>query len=141
MRPAESAYDRMIYQSLERARDLLKKYKPGEVIPYEVLDEKVDDLGFNEVIEPATIEEPGEGFRVKDPRMIARIFQEPTGLYHWCDNDQAETSGMMDARGQGYKTKADAMRAAAFDGYTHATGSGCYWEGVRRIPANIREAI
>jgi len=46
---------------------------------------------------------------------------------------------MLDARGGGHRTKADAMRAAAFDGYTHATGSGCYWEGVRRIPAEYRE--
>jgi len=62
----------------------------------------------------------------------ARIFQEPTGLYHWCDNDS-----MLDARGTGHRTKAAAMRAAAFDGYTHAVGSGCYWEGVRKIPDKL----
>lgn len=35
-----------------------------------------------------------------------------------------------------YASKADAMRAAVAQGYTHATGSGTYWplKSVRRIP-------
>ncbi|MBA2883071.1 hypothetical protein HNR65_003428 [Desulfosalsimonas propionicica] len=69
-----------------------------------------------------------------EARKTARIFAEPTGLYHVCNDD----GNMLDARGGGHRTKADAMRAAAFDGFTHATGSGCYWEGVRRIPAELR---
>ena len=65
----------------------------------------------------------------------ARIFEESTGMYHICDDD----GPLLDARGRGHRTKADAMRAAAYDGYTHATGSGTWWEGVRRIPAELRE--
>jgi len=56
-----------------------------------------------------------------DKKTIARIFQEPTGLYHVCND-----AGPLDARGTGHRTKAEAMRAAARDGYTHARGSGTY---------------
>lgn len=65
MRQANSAYDAAVTRSLEQARDLLQQYKPGEVIPYKVLDDQVDDLGFNEVIRPYCEEVPGEGFQVK----------------------------------------------------------------------------
>lgn len=68
-------------------------------------------------------------------KRIARIFEESNGLYHVSD-DEAE---ILDARGRGHRTKADAMRAAAADGYTHATGSGCYWDGVRKIPGRYVE--
>ncbi len=60
---------------------------------------------------------------------VARIFED-TGGYFICDDD-----GYLDARGTAHKTKADAMRAAARNGYTHATGSGTPWGNeVRRIP-------
>lgn len=68
-------------------------------------------------------------------RKAARIFEEPTGLYHVC-NDDAE---MLDARGRGHQTKAEALRAAAMAGYTHATGSGTYWSGTRKIPGRYIE--
>lgn len=66
---------------------------------------------------------------------VACIFEEVDGRYYWCDND----SETLDARGRGYQTKADAMRAAVLAGYTHATGSGTYWngEGVKKIPAKV----
>ena len=60
----------------------------------------------------------------------ARIFEESDG-YHVCN----EASNYLDARGRGYKTKASALRAASYDGFTHAIGSGCYWSGIRKIPA------
>ena len=62
-------------------------------------------------------------------REIARIFEESTGKYHICPDN----SPFLDARGTGHTTKAEALRAAARDGYTHATGSGTYWDGVRSI--------
>jgi len=69
----------------------------------------------------------------KQEKIVARIFQEPTGKYHICPDD----APCLDARGNGYATKAQALRAAASgpDGYTHATGSGTYWggESVRSI--------
>jgi len=61
-------------------------------------------------------------------KAVARIFQEPTGKWHICD----DALPYLDARGSGYDTKAQAIRAAAFY-YTHAIGSGCYWEGVRSL--------
>jgi hypothetical protein len=60
---------------------------------------------------------------------IARIFEEPTGKYHVCDDD----SPTLDARGHGYEFKIDAMRAAFRDGYSHCTGSGTYWKGITRL--------
>ena len=61
---------------------------------------------------------------------VARIFEERTGKYHICDED----SEALDARGKGYEFKVDALRAAARQGYTHATGSGTYWgTGTRDI--------
>ena len=60
----------------------------------------------------------------------ARIFEEADG-YHICD----DSADCLDARGQGHPTKAAALRAAAQSGYTHATGSGTPWDGVKKIPA------
>lgn len=62
---------------------------------------------------------------------VARIFED-VGGYYICDED-----GPLDARGKAYDTKADALRAAATCGYTHAIGSGCYWTGTRKIPGNL----
>jgi hypothetical protein len=67
----------------------------------------------------------------KPAKRVARIFEEVTGLFHVCD----DALDYLDARGTAYRTKADALRAAAVAGYTHATGSGCTWRGIRRIPA------
>ena len=57
-------------------------------------------------------------------RTVARIFREVNGLYYICDDELP----YLDARGVGYRTKADALRAAAGN-YTHAVGSGTYWPG------------
>ena len=61
-------------------------------------------------------------------RTVARIFQEPNGLYYICDDELS----YLDTRGVGYRTKADALRAAAGN-YTRAVGSGTYWDGVRSL--------
>lgn len=53
---------------------------------------------------------------------IARIFRHEDGLIYICD-DSAPT---LDARGEGFTTKAAALRAALEFGYTHAKGSGTY---------------
>jgi hypothetical protein len=63
----------------------------------------------------------------------ARIFEEADGKYYICDDD----AEILDARGKGHPTKAEAMRAAADMGYTHAVGSGTYWEGVRKLPQDV----
>lgn len=64
---------------------------------------------------------------------IARVFED-VGGYYWCDDD-----GPLDTSGKCYKTKADAMTAAAFDGYRYATGSGTYWGNeVKAIPEHLR---
>ena len=60
----------------------------------------------------------------------ARIFED-VGGYFVCD----ESSKFLDARGRPYGKKSDALRAASYMGYTHAIGSGTYWDGVRKIPA------
>ena len=65
---------------------------------------------------------------------VARVFQEPTGLYHVCD----DALDHLDAGGPGHLTKAQALRHALSCGYTHAVGSGVPWQGVRRIPAKYR---
>lgn len=64
----------------------------------------------------------------------ARIFQESTGQYHICD----DSLDYLDARGRGFDAKADAMRTAFSMGFTHAVGSGTYWDGVRAIPQKYR---
>jgi hypothetical protein len=64
----------------------------------------------------------------------ARIFED-VGGYHVCSDELDH----LDARGPAYKTKAEALRIADYEGYTHATGSGCPWDGVRRIPAKYRD--
>jgi hypothetical protein len=62
---------------------------------------------------------------------VARIFEEVTGRFHICD----EEDDYLDARGYGYKTKVEALRSAARD-YTHAIGSGTYWgNNVRSLKA------
>ena len=71
------------------------------------------------------------GFEYR-PRAVARIFQEPTGLYHICDDEE----DFLDARGRGYHSKIAAVRAAARS-YTHATGSGCPWQGVRSLESYL----
>lgn len=66
-------------------------------------------------------------------RKVARVFEECTGKYHICDDGLPH----LDARGPGYDTKAQALRVAVHIGYTHAVGSGTYWEGIKRIPARF----
>ena len=69
---------------------------------------------------------------------VARIFED-VGGYYVCDED-----GPLDTRGVPHATKAEALRAAAkvwpgTEPYTHAVGSGTYWDGVRAIPAKYRD--
>lgn len=66
-------------------------------------------------------------------RKVARIFEEPDGKFYVCD-DNAE---VLDARGFGFVSKVEAMRAAKEMGFTHATGSGTYWKGVRKLPEEL----
>ena len=68
---------------------------------------------------------------------VARIFED-VGGYYVCD----DALDYLDARGMPHATKAAALRAAATDYgdgefYTHAVGSGTYWDGVRAIPARF----
>lgn len=49
----------------------------------------------------------------QEPKTTARIFQEPTGLWHYCDDELPH----LDARGEGYKSRASARRAAREAGY------------------------
>jgi hypothetical protein len=65
-------------------------------------------------------------------KQVARIFEDVGGFYV-CTEEH-----MLDTRGTAYPTKASALRAAAANGYTHAIGSGCYWQGERRIPKLYR---
>lgn len=67
----------------------------------------------------------------KQPKSIAIIFQDLDGHYYV----SPDALDYMDSSGAGYRTKADALRAAAECGFTHACGSGTYWHGTRRIPA------
>jgi hypothetical protein len=66
---------------------------------------------------------------------IARIYRGSLA-YFVCDGD-----GPPIAKGPGFPTKLAAMTAAASgpDAYTHATGSGTYWPGVRSIRAFRQE--
>lgn len=66
-------------------------------------------------------------------KSIAKIFED-VGGYYVCDE-----TGPLDTRGRSYKTKADALRGACRDGYTHAVGSGTYWTGIQAIPKKFRE--
>lgn len=64
---------------------------------------------------------------------VAYIFEDIGGWYVCSDElDHLDTSGVA------HPTKADALRAAAAWGYTHAVGSGTYWEGTRAIPRRFR---
>lgn len=67
-------------------------------------------------------------------KSIAVIFED-VGGYFYCDAD----SECLDARGTPSNTKAQAMRRAAASGYTHAKGSGTYWDGVQAIPSQFFE--
>lgn len=64
----------------------------------------------------------------------ARIFED-VGGYYICD----ESSEFLDACGSSYSRISDALRAAIYNGYTHAIGSGTYWDGVKKIPARYKE--
>ena len=65
--------------------------------------------------------------------MVARIFSD-VGGYHICnDADDCITTEAYPA-----DTKAEALRRAYAAGYTHATGSGCPWQGIKTIPARYR---
>lgn len=66
-----------------------------------------------------------------DGKQIARVFQEPTGLYHVSD----ESLDYLDACGPGHATKAAALRAAWANGYTHAAG---VWRTTKKIPHRYR---
>ena len=58
-------------------------------------------------------------------KKTARIFEEATGKYHYCD----DRLPYLDARGKGFDTKRQALEAAYMAGFTHAVGSGCYKQG------------
>jgi hypothetical protein len=53
---------------------------------------------------------------------IARIFRHDDGKFYVCDDNAPD----LDARGEAFDTKADAMLAAKEFGFTHAKGSGTY---------------
>ena len=58
-----------------------------------------------------------------DP-LTAYIFEESTGLFHYCD----DALGYLDARGQGYQTKKEAKDAAREENYDAAiVGGRRYW--------------
>jgi len=56
-----------------------------------------------------------------DTQLVARIFED-VGGYYICD----DSLDYLDTRGSAYPNRAQAMRAAAERGYTHARGSGTY---------------
>ena len=62
-------------------------------------------------------------------KKTARIFEDADG-YHVCDEDEE----FLDARGRAHHTKTSALRSAVEMEFTHAVGSGCPWDGVRKIP-------
>ena len=64
----------------------------------------------------------------------ARIFED-VGGYHICDEDD----DCLVTSAYPKETKAEALRCAARNGYTHAIGSGCHWEGCRKIPKRYIE--
>ena len=53
-------------------------------------------------------------------KKIARVFQEPTGLWHFCDDSLA----YLDARGRGYRFISHAVAWAELDGFTHYKRGG-----------------
>jgi hypothetical protein len=69
-----------------------------------------------------------------DTKKIARIHTASTGIYHVTD----DSLDHLDERGTGYVTKADAMRQAAWAGYTHVNDTTFTGRGVQRIPARYR---
>jgi hypothetical protein len=58
-----------------------------------------------------------------------RIFEEADGFHFCCAEVQ-----YLDARAPGYKSEANAMRAASYAGYTHVVTAA----GVRAIPSKYR---
>jgi len=69
-------------------------------------------------------------------KIIARISEGSTGRYYITP----EELDYLDHTGSGYATKAEALRASHWLGYTHAVGSGCPWSYgmVKRIPVRYR---
>lgn len=65
---------------------------------------------------------------------VAIIFEDVGGYYISDANND-----FLDARGHNFRSKAAALRAACSGDYTHATGSGTPWQGIRRIPDKYRE--
>jgi hypothetical protein len=63
------------------------------------------------------------------------IHEAPTGRYH-ITNDSL---GYMSEEGVGHITIADALRAAARDGYTHYRGCGTGQRDRRAIPQRYRD--
>jgi len=53
-------------------------------------------------------------------KKIARVFQEPTGLWHFCD----DALDYLDARGRGYRFISHATAWAELDGFTHYKRGG-----------------
>jgi len=66
---------------------------------------------------------------------VAVIFED-VGGYHTCD--YAPGCPLWTGGGP-TATKSEAMRQAWIAGYTHATGSGTYWDGIRAIPIKCRD--
>ena len=58
-------------------------------------------------------------------KKVARVFEECTGKYHYCD----DALPYLDARGKAFDTKRQALEAAYMAGFTHAVGSGTYRSG------------
>jgi hypothetical protein len=46
---------------------------------------------------------------------VATLFEEVTGLYHYCDNSLP----YLDARGKGFSTQAEAKNSAKDAGFSH----------------------
>ena len=70
-------------------------------------------------------------------KKVARVFEECTGKYHYCD----EALPHLDARGKAFDTKRQALEAAYMAGFTHAVGSGTYRSGttiISQVPHAIK---
>jgi hypothetical protein len=52
-------------------------------------------------------------------RIICYVFED-VGGYYFCNYDNVEKTGWLDARGHNYKSSLEAKRAAKNYGYTHA---------------------
>lgn len=71
---------------------------------------------------------------MSETKIIARIFED-VGGYYVCD----ERLNYFDTRRYRHPNKSSALRSALRNGYTHAIGSGCYWQGVKKIPRKFIE--